>query len=170
MQRHALVDTATLGQLTIRSDGAAITGVYFENHWYLPSVEALGEQVHPDDDDIIAEAAVQVADYLAHRRTRFTVPMRTAGDPFRESVWRMLRDIPFGETTTYGAIARSLGNRSLAQAVGQAVGHNPISILIPCHRVIGATGKLTGFAGGVERKMRLLEVEEAPERSLERLF
>jgi methylated-DNA-[protein]-cysteine S-methyltransferase len=85
-------------------------------------------------------------------------------------VWAILRTVPYGETTTYGTIAAALGRRSLAQAVGQAVGHNPISILIPCHRVVGATGRLTGFARGLERKLRLLEIEEPTERTAERLF
>ena len=110
---------------------------------------------------LFARAAVQLEEYLDGRRTTFDVPVATVGDAFQEQVWRMLRGIRFGETTTYGALAERLGARALARRVGQAVGRNPVSILIPCHRVVGASGSLTGYAGGLERKQFLLELEGA---------
>ena len=94
----------------------------------------------------------------------------TAGDEFSERVWALLKEIPYGETTTYGALAAALGNPRLAQRVGQCVGHNPISVIIPCHRVVGADGSLTGYAGGLDRKRRLLDLEEPPEVAAARLF
>ncbi|MCU1414466.1 MAG: ogt2 [Microbacteriaceae bacterium] len=165
--RHALVPTV-LGDLTVVASGDAIVGLYFPGHWYLPPREALGERV--EHDGLIDEAAAQLRDYLAGARTGFDLEVTTSGDPLQESVWAMLREIPFGETTTYGALAERLGNRALAQAVGQAVGHNPVSIIIPCHRVLGTSGKLTGFAGGLERKRFLLELEEPELAKAERLF
>lgn len=98
------------------------------------------------------------------------MPTRTGGDEFFEQVWALLCEIPYGQTTTYGALAERLGDRRLAQRVGQAVGRNPISILIPCHRVLGADGSLTGYAGGLDRKRFLLELEEPVEASASRLF
>ncbi len=165
--RHALVPTV-LGDLTVVATGDAIAGLYFPGHWYLPPIGSIGERV--DADPVIDEAARQLRDYLAGRRKDFDLEVTTSGDALQESVWAMLRDIPFGETTTYGALAERLGNRSLAQAVGQAVGHNPVSIIIPCHRVVGATGRLTGFAGGLERKRMLLELEEPELAKAGRLF
>ncbi|MDQ2660545.1 MAG: MGMT family protein, partial [Actinomycetota bacterium] len=103
-------------------------------------------------------------------RTEFDLPTAASGDAFEQAVWAMLREIPFGETTTYGAIADRLGDRTLARRVGYAVGHNPISILVPCHRVVGSDGSLTGYAGGLERKRLLLELEGAAVVSQRRLF
>jgi methylated-DNA-[protein]-cysteine S-methyltransferase len=167
MTRHSLVPTV-LGDLTVVAAGDAITGLYFPDHWYLPSAGSIGERV--DADPVIDEAARQLRDYLAGSRRDFDLEVATHGDRLQESVWAILREIPFGETTSYGAIAERLGNRALAQTVGQAVGHNPVSIIIPCHRVVGATGKLTGFAGGLERKSFLLELEEPELAKAERLF
>ncbi|MES2171646.1 MAG: methylated-DNA--[protein]-cysteine S-methyltransferase [Actinomycetota bacterium] len=165
--RHALVPTV-LGDLTVVATGDAIAGLYFPGHWYLPPAGSIGERV--DADPVIHQAARQLRDYLSGDLRDFDLTVATAGDELQEQVWAMLREIPFGETTTYGALAERLGNRALAQAVGQAVGHNPVSIIIPCHRVVGATGKLTGFAGGLERKRFLLELEEPELAKAERLF
>ena len=88
------------------------------------------------------------------------MPLVTRGDDFSERVWKLLREIPYGQTTTYGALAERLGDKSLAQRVGDAVGHNPLCVFIPCHRVVGANGALTGYAGGLKRKQFLLELEE----------
>jgi methylated-DNA-[protein]-cysteine S-methyltransferase len=165
--RHSLVQTV-LGDLTVVASDDAITGLYFPGHWYLPPRDSIGERVL--GDPLIDRAAGQLVDYLAGARASFDLPIMTTGDPLSENVWAMLKEIPFGQTTTYGALAERLGNRALAQAVGQAVGHNPISIIIPCHRVVGASGKLTGFAGGLERKQFLLELEEPEPATAGRLF
>ncbi len=93
------------------------------------------------DEPVFTQAATELDDYLAGERRSFTVPVATAGDAFQEQVWARLREIPYGETTTYGTLAVELGNPALAQRVGQAVGHNPLSIIVPCHRVVGADGK-----------------------------
>lgn len=167
--RHAIVGTR-LGEITIVAADDAIVGLYFPQHWYLPPEGSIGPEVDADDDALLEMARVQLEDYLDGARTSFEVPIATNGNPFQERVWAMLTNIPFGQTTTYGALAEQLGDKSLAQLVGQAVGHNPISIIIPCHRVVGSTGKLTGYAGGLERKQFLLELEEPELAKAEKLF
>ncbi|MFC9605560.1 methylated-DNA--[protein]-cysteine S-methyltransferase [Streptomyces niveus] len=167
--RHAVVETS-LGGLTVVASGGAITGLYFPHHWYMPSDASLGRRVDVHEDTLITQAATQLGEYLDGERTAFDLPTRTNGDAFQERVWAMLREIPFGATTTYGELAERLGNKALAQSVGQAVGHNPISIIVACHRVVGSKGKLTGFAGGLERKQRLLEIEEPQTVKEARLF
>lgn len=180
--RHAYVPTRLGDLLLVASDAApavagsvspaadALIGLYFEGHWYPPSPETIGERVDEHADPLIARAARELREYLAGERREFGVPVRTAGDPTSERVWERLRRIPYGETVTYGRIATELGNRGLAQRVGQAVGHNPVSIIIPCHRVVGADGSLTGFAGGLDRKRALLALEEPAPESVGRLF
>jgi methylated-DNA-[protein]-cysteine S-methyltransferase len=118
---------------------------------------------------VLSVLAEQLDDYLAGERRTFEVSVRTDGDDFSQRVWAMLQEIPYGETTTYGALAERLGNRHLAQRVGQVVGRNPVSIVIPCHRVVGSDGSLTGYAGGLERKQRLLDLED-PTTAESRLF
>lgn len=167
--RHTRISTE-LGELTLTADDGHLTGVYFEGHWYPPSDPAMGSYVDTADDETLALAARELADYLQGRRTAFTVSTRTSGDDFSEAVWDRLKALPYGTTTTYGAIATSMGNPSLAQRVGQAVGHNPISIVIPCHRVVGADGSLTGYAGGLRRKAFLLDLETPAEIAAGRLF
>lgn len=167
--RHAFAVTS-IGDIQFVADGDAIIGVYFPGHWYPPKDSAIGELVDAASDPLISDAAAQLREYLAGARAAFDVSVRTAGDEFSEKVWQILAQIPYGQTTTYGAIAERLGDKRLAQRVGQCVGRNPISILIPCHRVVGADGSLTGFAGGLERKRTLLELEEPAEVSATRLF
>lgn len=168
-RRHAYASTS-LGALMLVADGPDLVGLYFPKHWYPPDPADTGDEVDGLADPVIGPAAAQVREYLAGTRQVFEVPVATDGDAFSERVWALLRQIPYGETTTYGALADRLGNPRLAQRVGQAVGHNPVSIVIPCHRVVGADGGLTGFAGGLERKRALLDLEEPPERRAARLF
>ena len=158
--RHTTIATA-IGELTLVADGDAVTGVYFPDHWHPPVAGTIGPVVEADGDPLFIAARTELAEYLDGERTTFDVPVRTAGDAFQEQVWAMLRDLPFSETTTYGELAERLGDRTLARRVGQAVGRNPVSILIGCHRVVGKDGALTGYAGGLERKRRLLELEGA---------
>lgn len=155
---HLLADSP-LGTLTIAGNGTAITGVWFENHRYPPSAETLGAEVQPGTDPLLDAAAAQLTDYLTGKRQSFDLPLEPAGTENQHAVWRILERIPVGQSRTYGEIARELGNPHAAQAVGQAVGHNPISIIIPCHRVLGSSGSVTGYAGGIERKTFLLELE-----------
>jgi methylated-DNA-[protein]-cysteine S-methyltransferase len=165
--RHAFAATS-LGELLLVAEDDALAGLYFPGHWYPPAVDAIGER--DDADPFLRAVAEQLVEYLDGSRTSFNVAIRTHGNELQEKVWAILRDIPFGGTTSYGAIALQLGDRNLAQAVGQAVGHNPVSIVIPCHRVVGATGKITGFAGGLERKRALLALEEPAADVAGRLF
>lgn len=167
--RHAYLPT-TLGDLLVVATGEALVGLYFPRHWYPPEASAIGALVDASADPVFVEVARQLEEYLEGERRTFDLAVATSGTPFQEDVWALLREIPFGETTTYGELARTLGNPNLAQLVGQAVGHNPVSIVIPCHRVVGASGKLTGFAGGLERKQLLLELEEPEEAAASRLF
>lgn len=171
--RHATIST-DLGDLLVvaaTEDGAdAIIGLYFPEHWYPPSADAIGDVVSATTDPLMAECGRQLTAFLSGKATTFDLPLRTKGDPLSERVWDRLVQIPYGETITYGALATELGNRNLAQRVGQCVGHNPISIVIPCHRVVGADGSLTGFAGGLDRKRRLLELESPSADEAGRLF
>jgi methylated-DNA-[protein]-cysteine S-methyltransferase len=113
------------------------------------------------DDARFTETARQLGEYFAGERTAFDLPLRATGTAFEQRVWDELRDIPYGETTSYGAIARRLGHPRAARAVGRANGRNPLAIVVPCHRVIGASGALTGYAGGLDRKRALLALERA---------
>jgi methylated-DNA-[protein]-cysteine S-methyltransferase len=143
----------------VTGGGGVLTGVYFEGHVRGPSLAALG----PRDDDRPEFAALrrQLDEYFAGDRTGFDLPLAPRGEPFRQRVWALLRQIPYGETRSYGQLARELGDPALAQAVGSANGRNPLSVIVPCHRVVGADGSLTGYAGGLERKRFLLELEGA---------
>ncbi len=169
LRRHTTLAT-DLGDLLAVAEGEALAGLYFPAHWHPPAAETIGPQVSPTGDAVFESTARELAEYLRGERTTFTVPTVTHGDAFSERVWDLLATLDYGTTTTYGAIAREFGNPGLAQRVGQAVGHNPISILIPCHRVVGADGSLTGYAGGLDRKARLLALEEPPEVAEARLF
>jgi methylated-DNA-[protein]-cysteine S-methyltransferase len=166
---HTRIQTA-LDELTLVADDGALIGVYFPHHWYRPPTESMGEFVPASQEPVFTQAATELDDYLAGERRSFIVPVATAGDPFQEQVWARLKEIPYGETTTYGALALDLGDPALAQRVGQAVGHNPLSIIVPCHRVVGADGGLTGYAGGLARKAFLLDLEEPAEVAAARLF
>lgn len=157
-RHHALAPTS-LGDLLLVAEPDALVGLYFPDHRYPPAPGSIGARVTEADHPVISEATRQLREHLAGERRRFDVPVRTAGTAFFEDVWARLRVIPFGDTTTYGALAAQLGNPGLAQSVGRAVGRNPISIIIPCHRVVGARGALTGFAGGLDRKRALLDLE-----------
>lgn len=179
--RHAYASTI-LGDMLLVAEGDALAGAYFDGHTYPPQADAIGELIELADsgqdgapeghneDRLLTQAARELREYLAGERQEFDVPLVTHGDEFSERVWRILLDLPYGGTTTYGAIAREMGNLSLAQRVGQAVGHNPISIIVPCHRVLGADGSLTGYAGGLERKRALLALEEPSADEAGRLF
>ncbi|MFC7490242.1 MULTISPECIES: methylated-DNA--[protein]-cysteine S-methyltransferase [unclassified Knoellia] len=168
-RRHTTLAT-DLGDLLAVAEGAALAGLYFPVHWHPPADDQIGTGISPTGDSVFETTARELAEYFRGERTTFTVPTVTHGDPFSEQVWSLLMSVDYGTTTTYGAIARELGNPGLAQRVGRAVGHNPVSILIPCHRVIGAAGSLTGYAGGLERKARLLALEEPPDVAASRLF
>jgi len=167
--RHVVVDTL-LGKITLVASGESVVGLYFSHHWHRPALDSLGAEVPVADDALLSLAAGQFGDYLAGERTSFDLPTATHGDPFQERVWRLLRDIPRGETVTYGELAARLGDKALAQSVGQAVGRNPLSVIVPCHRIVGADGRLIGYAGGLKRKQFLLDLEEPALAKAGRLF
>ncbi len=167
--RHLRQETP-LGELILVADAEALVGLYFPDHWYGSANGDFGPRVEPGADDLLDRAALQLLEYLAGERTSFDLQIAGRGDEFERSVWRLIDRIPYGETVTYGEMARELGDIALARRVGQAVGHNPISILVPCHRVVGADGNLTGYAGGLERKRFLLELEEPEAADRGQLF
>jgi methylated-DNA-[protein]-cysteine S-methyltransferase len=168
--RHATVTTDEISDVILVASDDVITGIYFPEHWTKPDWSSFGDEVALATDPLLTEAAVELHQYLAGERTAFDFPIRLIGNDFQQRVWAILRDIPFGETRTYGDIAEQLGDRSLARMVGQAVGHNPISIVVGCHRVVGKSGSLTGYAGGLERKAFLLQLEEPELVDIARLF
>ena len=167
--RHANIDTELGGMLLVAHDDA-LTGAYFEGQKYPPAADAIGDVVSIEEDRLLAQAATEMCAYLAGERDSFDVPIAPQGDEFSQRVWQILLRIPYGETVTYGAIADELGSKRLSQRVGQSVGHNPLSVIVPCHRVLGADGSLTGYAGGLDRKRALLALEEPDASEAGRLF
>jgi methylated-DNA-[protein]-cysteine S-methyltransferase len=151
------IHDSPVGPLSLVSDGQALAALTFENHSKLigPLAEA-----EPGSDAIVDEARRQLDAYFAGRLQRFNLPLAPRGTVFQERVWMALRDIPYGKTCSYGDIAAVVGAPKAVRAVGGANGCNPISIIVPCHRVIGANGALTGFGGGIDRKRYLLTHEQ----------
>ncbi|WP_281540215.1 methylated-DNA--[protein]-cysteine S-methyltransferase [Selenomonas noxia] len=151
-----------LGGMTLVSDGTALVGLYFDGQKY--AAQGLDATRTQKNLPVFEEVRRWLDVYFSGRKPDFTPPTAPAGTAFQQSVWEILRTIPYGQTVTYGAIARRIeqntGCRMSAQAVGGAVGRNPISILIPCHRVVGTNGSLTGYAGGLDKKAYLLRIEE----------
>ncbi|MFD4530770.1 methylated-DNA--[protein]-cysteine S-methyltransferase [Kitasatospora sp. NPDC058397] len=167
--RHAYVDSP-VGRLLVVAGDNALIGLYFPGYRYTPRPSAWGRRADTSADPVLAQARSELDEYFAGKRQVFDVAAATNGDEFQEQVWAQLRQIPYGARITYGDIAVELGSKGFAQSVGQAVGRNPVSIVIPCHRVVGAGGKLTGFGGGLERKQLLLDLEEPVETRAGRLF
>jgi methylated-DNA-[protein]-cysteine S-methyltransferase len=160
---HTRIETP-LAELTLVAEDGALCGVYYPGHWTRPDPAAFGEWSPRGFEEVER----QLGEYLAGSRTRLALPTRAAGDAFQRRVWDVVARIPYGQTTTYGEIARELGAPELSREVGAAVGRNPLSLVVPCHRVVGKDGKLTGYAGGLRRKRFLLELEGipvAPERA-----
>ncbi|MBI5528282.1 MAG: methylated-DNA--[protein]-cysteine S-methyltransferase [Deltaproteobacteria bacterium] len=146
-----------LQSLLLTSDGAALTGLYMVAHEPGP---AIGEDwVHDDEAAPLAEARRQLAAYFAGVLKDFDLPLAMKGTAFQQRVWGELKRIPYGSTIAYGELARRVGNPKASRAVGLANGRNPISIIVPCHRVIGATGRLIGYGGGLSQKQALLNLE-----------
>jgi methylated-DNA-[protein]-cysteine S-methyltransferase len=153
---HTVLATS-LGELTVVREEGALTGLYFPRHWPRPDRTTFG----PRTEEGFEEVARQLGEYLGGDRRAFELPLKVSGSDFDRRVWELIAGIPYGETTTYGELGRELGAGTDPRDVGAAVGRNPLSIVLPCHRVIGATGKLTGYAGGLARKRALLEIEHA---------
>ncbi|USX54698.1 methylated-DNA--[protein]-cysteine S-methyltransferase [Lentzea sp. HUAS12] len=166
MRVHHTVVDSPVGQLTLAGEGDALLGLYFEGHLRTPRLTDLG----PRTSTGFEEARRQLGEYFDGGRRTFDLPLAPRGSAFELSVWALLAKIPYGETRTYGQLAAELGDPRAAQAVGNANGWNPISIIVPCHRVVGSRGGLTGYAGGLERKRYLLELEQPPAELDGRLF
>lgn len=159
-----------LGGILLAADDIGLTGLWFDGAKYYAA--GLDSQSVEQETPPLAQAKRWLDVYFSGQMPDFTPPLHPIGSDFRQEVWVLLLQIPYGQTTTYGALAAQLAAkqgkaRLSAQAVGGAVGHNPISLMIPCHRVVGANGSLTGYAGGIERKIRLLKLEGA---DCEKLF
>jgi methylated-DNA-[protein]-cysteine S-methyltransferase len=148
-----------LGAMIVAATGRGIAGIWFEGQRHMPDASRWPMQ---PDHALLRAAVAQLAEYFDGTRTTFDLPLDLqGGTAFQQSVWRALLAIPRGGTTSYGVLSRGLGQPSAMRAVGAAVGRNPVSIVVPCHRVLGANGSLTGYAGGLERKTALLRLEGA---------
>jgi len=165
--RYAVVDSP-LGSVFLGVSDAGVHRVDFirdgreEAHFAsMLALDAGGasERVDPASEPLLAEAARQLGEYFEGTRQVFDLPLAPRGTEFQRAVWDRLLTIPFGATSTYGVIARDLGRPSASRAVGASIGRNPIGVVIPCHRVVGSTGALTGYAGGLDRKRQLLDLE-----------
>ena len=153
---------APLGEIRLRSDGKSLTGLWFVGQ-VNDAKDNSGIEIK-DDLPIFEQVETWLESYFSGEQTPIKIPLQPKGTMFQERIWKILQEIPYGETMTYGEIAQRIAKEKgvatySAQAVGQAVGKNPISILIPCHRVLGKNGALTGYAGGVHRKEQLLRIE-----------
>ena len=157
-----------LGPMTLAATQAGLAGVWFDGQRHLPQALALPASwpvnaAHP----VLLKTALQLTEYFAGQRQIFEVPLDlSGGTDFQQSVWRAMLAIESGRTSSYGHISKTIDNAAAVRAVGAAVGRNPISIIVPCHRVLGANGSLTGYAGGLDRKTALLKLEGALEENL----
>ena len=151
-----------LGDILIAADEVGLTGLWFEGQKYFANT--LSDERIEKDTEILMKAKEWLDVYFSGKEPKVTPPLHPSGSEFRRAVWKILLEIPYGQTMTYGEIARRMAemknvSRMSAQAVGGAVGHNEVSIIIPCHRVVGTNGSLTGYAGGIDKKVALLELE-----------
>jgi methylated-DNA-[protein]-cysteine S-methyltransferase len=154
---HVIVDSP-IGPLTIVAEDGSISALHMDAQRHAPDAAALGLPGDPREEPF-ATAAGQLAAYFAGELTEFDLPLAPAGTDFQRRVWNDLRAIPYGQTISYGELARRVGNPAASRAVGLANGRNPIAIVVPCHRVIGADGSMTGYGGGLDRKRFLLALE-----------
>lgn len=152
------IHESPVGPLLLTTDGTGLTGLHFPPH----DVDSSWDH----DDAAFTDVIGQLDEYFAGSRTEFDIPLHPTGTPFQLKVWEQLRAIPYGETISYGALARRVSSPNASRAVGLANGRNPIAIIIPCHRVIGADGSLTGYGGGLDRKRFLLGLEVGAGRLL----
>ncbi|WP_286239347.1 methylated-DNA--[protein]-cysteine S-methyltransferase [Neptuniibacter halophilus] len=151
---YAAIMNTALGSLLIKANDSAVTSIHF-----LRDDETLPELL---GNPLIDQCISELGEYFSGRRVDFDIPLAPDGTHFQQSVWRALREIPYGKTCSYGEIARKLGKPRAARAIGMANNRNPIPIIIPCHRVLGSNGSLTGYAGGLENKSYLLNLEKRP--------
>ena len=153
-----------LGPVRLAASPSGLAGVWFEGQRHEPGAWLYGASAWPDTPDhpVLQEAAAQLQQYFAGERPHFDLPLDlSGGTPFQQSVWAALLTIGRGATTSYGALSQQMGNPRAVRALGAAVGRNPLSVVVPCHRVVGVDGSLTGYAGGLDRKRALLTLENA---------
>lgn len=148
-----------IGGILLSADEVGLTGLWFDGAKYF--AKNLPEMRVERQTTALLETAHWLDVYFSGREPDFTPLLNPTGSPFRKAVWKLLLEIPYGKTETYGALAKKIGGEMSAQAVGGAVGHNPISIIVPCHRVVALDGSLTGYAGGIDKKFKLLALEGA---------
>jgi methylated-DNA-[protein]-cysteine S-methyltransferase len=169
VRSHTVIGSP-IGPLTLVAADGKLTGVYMDTPGHRPRPESLGEPAGPAaspaspasraNAELLAEAARQFAAYFAGQRTSFDLPVALEGTGFQRKVWAALQQIGYGETVSYRELARRIGQPTASRAVGLANGANPVAIVVPCHRVIGADGSLTGYGGGLDRKRYLLALEQ----------
>ena len=162
MTTYYTIWASSLQPVVLTSDGESLTGLYLSERAQAEITQkatGAADWVQDDNAAPFAEVKQQLEAYFAGRRTTFDLPLKLEGTPFQKQVWDELRKLPYGVTVSYGELARRIGNPKACRAVGLANGQNPVSIVVPCHRVIGANGKLTGYSGGVSRKVTLLALE-----------
>ncbi|NDU75287.1 methylated-DNA--[protein]-cysteine S-methyltransferase [Actinomadura sp. DSM 109109] len=169
METTHVVIESPVGTLTLVATDGALSGLYMDMQRHRPPEETFGAPGDPQDEPF-ATAADQLSAYFAGELTQFTLPLRLHGTPFQKRVWTALQDIPYGETVTYGELAAEIGSPSASRAVGLANGRNPVGVVVPCHRVVGSTGSLTGYGGGLDRKRYLLDFERKVGASENALF
>ncbi|WP_043180149.1 methylated-DNA--[protein]-cysteine S-methyltransferase [Streptomyces sp. NRRL F-5123] len=155
---HTITDSP-VGPLTLVVRRGGLAGVYMTEQRHLPAPETFGPRVAVTDHPVLARTAEQLAGYFAGDVRDFDIDLSVSGTAFQQRVWAALRDIPYGETVSYGELAAALGQPTASRAVGLANGRNPVSIIVPCHRVVGANGSMTGYGGGIDRKRWLLGFE-----------
>lgn len=161
MKYYYTVMKSPVGEITLVADKEHLCAIYWDNQKIdrnkFPDIEK------KDENKVLRSATKQLNSYLAGKKEKFDIPIRLVGTNFQQRVWRALKSIKYGKTVSYGDIAKKIGNPKAVRAVGSAIGKNPLSIIFPCHRVIGSNGKLTGFAGGLKTKEFLIELERRSE-------
>jgi methylated-DNA-[protein]-cysteine S-methyltransferase len=165
---HVVIDSP-VGTLTLVATDRGLCGLYMDMQRHRPADETFGVPGDPDSEPFAA-VAEQLAAYFAGELTDFELPLHLRGTPFQQRVWAALQEIPYGETTTYGELAVEIGSPTASRAVGLANGRNPVGVIVPCHRVVGSTGSLTGYGGGLDRKRYLLDFERKTRTTEDALF
>ena len=156
MTNYSIMKTE-LGDLTLVANESELIGIYFEKHRHMPKMQKTWtlNPRHP----VLLQAEKQLKEYFAGKRDTFSIPMNFAGTDFQKKIWKEIAQIPFGKTISYGELARKAGKPKAIRAAGAATGRNPVSIIVPCHRVLGKNNAITGYAGGLDRKRHLLALE-----------
>jgi methylated-DNA-[protein]-cysteine S-methyltransferase len=157
MKSYTHLKTKLLGDLTLVANSTHLIGIYFPNHKHGPKLP--GDWKLNPRHPVLRQAAEEIQEYLNGERTNFSVPISSEGTSFQREIWRQIARIPFGQTISYSELARRANAPKAVRAAGAATGRNPLGIIVPCHRVIGKNGSMTGFAGGLDRKKNLLKIE-----------